>query len=220
MINGFKAVIFDFDGTLLDVYESGVQFLIKLFNKYDLELSDKKARSIRDRTLPDVMGFFNESLANELNKPPVSEEEVLAFLNQRQDKLFPDALTVLSKLKMDGALLLLVSNRPDQDLAKQMRQCGLDEKMFFYVKGVYGTPFEKPRPDAIAEAVALLRHERIIVPDQIIAVGDHLLDWQVAVAWNIRFFALTCGVTTKQKFLEAGLPEHRIFDSLSDLFLK
>lgn len=130
MLHGIKAVIFDYDGTLLDIYETGVQFLIKLFNKYGLELSDEKARSIRDWRLRDVMDFFNESLAKKLRKPPVSEEEIVNFLNQSQCqyKLFSDAMTVLRRLKHDGTLMLLVSNRTDQGLAEQLSKYKIDSK--------------------------------------------------------------------------------------------
>lgn len=222
MLHRIKAVIFDFDGTLLDVYEIGVQFLIKLFNKYGLELSDKKARSIRDWRLREIMDFFNESLAKKLRKPPVSEEEIVNFLNQSQCqyKLFSDTMTVLRRLKQEGTLMLLVSNRTDQGLAEQLSKHEIDGNFFFYVKGVYGTPAEKPHPDCLLEAVELLRARNVIVPDEVICVGDHLLDMQAADAWNIRFFALTCGVTTRQKFIEASLPESHVYGSLSDLFLK
>lgn len=220
MLQKIKAVIFDFDGTLLDVREAGIKALVQLFQKYDLNMNEKNARAIRDWRLDDIVANLNNSLLEKSGGQPVGKHEIRDFLNQIEYCLFSDTLPVLYKLKIENVLLLLVSNRTNQDLVQKMQKYGLNENLFFYVKGVEGTLLEKPHPDSIAEAINLLRRQKIIIPDQVISVGDHLVDMQVAQAWNIQFFALTCGVTNKQSFLNAGLPECRIFNSLAELFSK
>jgi len=58
-----------------------------------------------------------------------------------------------------------------------------------------------------------------IKKEDIVLVGDTVHgDWGLAKALSLDFYAVTCGgVDTREKFLEAGVPEDNIFESVAHL---
>lgn len=213
MIERVRAIIFDLDGTLIDVYEEGIRVFQNFFKERHLPIPTREdVVRVRDLKLMEAIKRFWPS---SLPFPP--REEIREYFEREMSiSLFPGVSAILDKLYQESIFLILISNRSRESILDKLKRVGLDANLFFHIEGVEGTPFEKPNPKAIEKALHRLKEKGIIIPDNVISIGDNLMDFQIAKAWGIKFFALSWGVTSKEKFIESGVPQNNIFDSLVD----
>ncbi len=156
---GFKAVIFDMDGVLIDseyLYLTGIHRELQ-----------KKRPWVREEDLYPSVGMDsarNRELMHRVAREPLDNlefdrelEEIYSLFDDvcYQDILYPEVPDVLRRLREMGFKTALASSTGMEGIRKVLRQCGIGE-LFDYV--VSGEQFResKPNPEIYLTAMAAL----------------------------------------------------------------
>lgn len=169
-----KAIIFDWDNTLVDTWPLIHKALHATFTKYGLtpwtfdETKAKVAHSARD-AFPKLFG----------DKWEVAGQDYQAFYQRdhlTELKTLPLSEDVLKFLKAQGVYLAVVSNKKGHNLRKEVTHIGWD-KYFDKLVGSNDAPNDKPHPDPVYMA---LEGSGLQAGDEIWFVGDTTVDLECA----------------------------------------
>ncbi|MFC2153888.1 HAD family hydrolase [Candidatus Altiarchaeota archaeon] len=186
-----KAILFDFDGTLVDSTEV-------IWRQY-LQVSEKMGLQPPDRNL------FIESLGLpwmevlERLWPGLNAEEFtrLYSLDAEALKPVPGSIRFLEHL-MGNYTLGLLTSRSHRTLKQKMDSCGFKEENFSIILTLDEIEYSKPDPRALLHACEKMG----LKPVEVLYVGDSVVDAQCARDANIRFIGVLSGKTTIEKFLK------------------
>jgi phosphoglycolate phosphatase len=210
MIKKPKAIIFDWDGTLVD----SLPLLFKSHNHvrktygYPLwSMEEYKGQMYRssldlypelygdkaDEALDCLYSFFSENHIQNLS-------------------IIPGAFECLEFLKQENILMGLVSNKKDEYLKKETHHLGW-HLYFEHIVGAGGAAKDKPHPEPVFESLKVID----LAPDkeQIWYVGDTRTDIETAKNANCMSVLLTHG-ENKQDLIEQYDPD-LVFDSFDQL---
>lgn len=205
----YKALLFDFDGTLLNTNELILQsfhhvLATRFPGKYQVE---------------DCAQFIGPSLQQTFDTLAPGETETLiaryrAFNEANHDKLiseYPDVVEVLTELKAMGIKLAIVSTKRNDMIERGLTLLGANH-LFDIKIGTDDVAHVKPHPEPV-----LLALERLNVPkEQAMMIGDNSHDIEagnnagvtsVGVAWAhkgeayLRKYNPTHIVTTMHDFI-------------------
>lgn len=205
----YKAVVFDFDGTLADSYAaiaSSVNHVRAQRGLPALSLEAVKrhvghgADHLLAHTVPG--GNVAEDLACYRAHHPTVMMALTHFL--------PGAAELLAALHRSKRKIGLCSNKPSdfsRDLLRHLKVADL----FDVVLGPEDVPRPKPAPDMLLRAV-----ERLRVPgEQVLYVGDMVVDIDTARSAGVRVWAVATG-SEDRGALEAAKPD-RLFGDLREI---
>ncbi len=204
-----KGVIFDLDGTLIDSYQA-----IYLSFQYAYEnmglppLSYEEARRVVGLGLTLT---FNDLLGKE--RTP----EALGLFRKKYWEVFPEhtrflpgAKELASELHRRGIPQAIATNKLGRFSRAIIRHFGMED-LFVAVLGDEDVTLNKPDPEMLLAAI-----EKLALPkEEVVMVGDSLVDIQAAQNTGIRVFAVPSG-TTKREALEQAKPT-AVLDRLTDL---
>lgn len=207
-----KLVIFDLDGTLFDTLAdlaSSVNHALKLHGMPIHEVEEYKllvgrgAKNLISQALP------KESLTDELL------ESVLNEFSAHYDSHYMDAsvpyvgiLDMIEKLKSNGVLIAILSNKPDAFTKK------IAEKVFPCVD--YATGFVEGMPlKPDKAAVELILKKLNVDRNDCVYVGDSGVDMKTGNAANLFTVGVTWGFRTREELLRDGA--HILVDSSQQL---
>lgn len=205
----FKAVIFDFNGVLVN----DLKIHEEAYWRAGRELGFPVAREIVRKYLSYAPGqkrtFYFGDISDEAWERIAGLMTRIYFeLAEKTDVVFPDVEPVLTSLSARYTLALLSNTRRKyfnrvfpQKLANLFR-----ETLFF---DEIREP--KPAPDALLEMVRRLGTN----PDECCYVGDSILDVQMARKADIRIFSVATGDNSKEELQAEGAD--RVFNNLSEL---
>lgn len=205
-----KAVLFDGDGTLIDTWKWAVMYHQIVAKKMGWQIPSKEQiaqvwglewRIFLDRLWP---GMTEEIFlpAYEKHKPP-------------RPKIQPVAGALeLIELLSSQVYLALLTNRDPKTLFKYLSEAGFDEKMFHLIQSLENGQPAKPDPKFFDKVIADMA-KCDIKPKQAIYVGDSPYDHQATYGTGIRFKAVLTGCGTREIFLDLGVPEDDILESVS-----
>ncbi len=190
-----RAVGFDLDGTLID----SLPDLAAAINAMLLKVGYAVLTQARIRTL---VGDGAEPLverALEAGHTPgarsVPLAEALAMFKDiystqmfRDSRLYPGVVPTLESLRAAGLALFCVTNKDAALAVPLMREAGLEPYMAFTI-GTRTKQERKPSPDMLLRATAQLR----LVPQQVVYVGDSVIDMEAARAAGCRAVAVSYG---------------------------
>ena len=189
---GFKAAVFDMDGTILNT-------LADLTDSINAALAHE---SLPPRTEEEVRAFIGNGAVKLVERavPPETDGEtvrrVLDYYRpyyeahaQIKTEPYPGVTEALTALRAAGVLLAVVSNKPDG--ATQKLAARYFPGMFSAVAGARDGVAVKPAPDLLAEAMRALG----VRPEETAYVGDSDVDIEtaknagtacVSVAWGFK----------------------------------
>ena len=167
-----KAVLFDYDGTLMDT------------NNIILESWQHTFRQIEGRERPEaeIYATFGEILHDTMKSffPGRDTEECVRIYREYQEKcykklieMFPGTKELVEELKKEGFLLALVTSRLPKSTAVGLEKYGLAE-LFDVVITCEDTDKHKPDPTPALLAIGRLG----VSPDECLMVGDTVYDMQ------------------------------------------
>ena len=203
-----KALLFDFDGTLLDTNELIIQTFMHVLNK----------RFPGQYEPSDCVKFIGPSLAETFNEIAPNEAEELIKEYREWNHIHHDELVkeyegvveTLEKLKDMGLRLVIVSTKRRETIARGLDIMGAAH-LFEFVIGIDDVTHVKPDPEPILLAVEKLG----VAKEDAIMIGDNSHDILGGKNAGVR----TAGVAWALKgrdFLQQFNPDYML-EHMSDL---
>lgn len=183
-----KALLFDFDGTLLNTNELIIQTFMHLF--------DEKFPG--QFTKDDCMQFIGPSLKETFDKITPDESEQMIAKYRKWNALHHDELVTeyegvsetLQQLHDLGIRLVIVSTKIHQNVVRGLDGLGVTH-LFEFIIGSDDVEHVKPHPEPVLKALELLQVEK----HEVIMIGDNSHDIEggknagvptAGVSWSIK----------------------------------
>lgn len=226
--DSLTAVVFDFDGTLLDIEEPLQKSIKEVLDEkkldYDMENTLKEIgallESLQGYPLPKIVlqsyDLFRHISAFDsltfLKALGVGTKIFSRYLTYAEEeaKIFPGVENLLKKLKKNYDLFVLSHNQTKTILEHLEKE---ELKNFF--TGVYGAdkiPAQKPDPQALEP---ILQNYDSFERDKFVMVGDMPSDIEAAKKAGFKTIAIASGISNKDLLKEYN-PD-LLLDSMDDL---
>ncbi|MFP3278774.1 MAG: HAD family phosphatase [Candidatus Micrarchaeota archaeon] len=171
IIEHIKAAVIDLDGTIIDSVEMLAEMWSEAFNKEGINLTKEQAIyyiGIPSKSIiKNVVGREDKNLEERLNK--IKNE--LIWKKAETLRAFPDAISMLEKLKSKGIKLVIASAAGEVWVKFAITKCSLDKYIDAYISGEK-VKNPKPAPDIFVEAFKLAGVE----PKDGVVIGDRETD--------------------------------------------
>lgn len=209
---GYRAVVFDLDGTLLYTLED-----LWLATNHALAAFGLPARE-RDEVRGYVGNGYRQliRLATPEGTPDAVQEEVLAtfnayYLEHCEDHTtpYPGIRELLARLAAEGVAMAVVSNKGDAATKSLMERTF--PGTFAAAVGEREGVRRKPAPDTVLEVLSALD----LCPQDIVYVGDSEVDVATAANVGCDYIGVTWGYRSVQQLLDAGAT--RLVDTTAEL---
>lgn len=209
----YKAIVFDWDGTLMDSISKIVESMQSSAQQLGLPVPDyEQAKNVIGISLlPALKQLFkidDEKAAMDLFH---TYKEHFKDHAQVSSPLFVGAIELLEELKQRGYILAVATGKARQGLDHNWHHS--NTKHFFNVSRTADDAQSKPSPDMLQQILSELN----LSADQVLMVGDTTYDMAMAEAINMDRIGVSFGVHNAQE-----LNQHNplaIIDSLDDLLL-
>lgn len=204
-----RGLIFDFDGTLIDSYEAITESL----NRVRASFSMPPYEVVEVKTM---VGHGLELLIEKAIGPQRIEEGVRLFrqsyaaICEKKTSILPQVKETVEELDRRGYRMGIATNKPSyfaRDILKTLEM----EHLFAEVLGP--NDVERPKPDPEMLEIIMMRIG--LAPDEVVYVGDMLLDIEVARRAGVAVYAIPTGSATREALLD-GRPD-RLLHRFSDL---
>lgn len=179
-----SAIIFDFDGVLVESLDVKTEVFGKLYAKYGTEIE----RKVREYHLANggmsrhvKFRWFHENLLGKTLSP--EEETALAesFSDLVENAVVHAPFVVGAEEFLEEFYrkipFFIASGTPEEELRRIIEKRGMSK----YFRGIYGSPRSKT---VLSQKILT---ENNLDPSQVLFVGDALADFDAAQATNIRF---------------------------------
>jgi len=209
-ISPYKAIIFDFDETL--VKAMGVKWkqhqdAAKQF--YNYELTEETIRAYWGMPFePMIQLFYNnkDTVENMKNNYHSLDEQYPKYP-------FEDTIEVLNYLHNHSYWTGVITSMTKDSVIKDMKKDGLPYEKFNLIQGSTDSAFHKPDARVFDDLKKTLK-KLSITQDETLYVGDDIRDMQAAFGAGIQFVAIPNGLTSKEEFIKQGA---KYISSLSGL---
>lgn len=182
----FKAILFDFDGTLLDSFPAHYQAYEVTLAYFGKEVSPE----IYKQTYSPNWFKMYEAFGIPREKYEEADGIWLAEAGKHTPQLFPEARPLLDALSSRYILGLVTSGSGDR-VKRDLASTGIGD--YFQVI-VTGTDISKPKPDPQGLLIAL--DNLAISPEQALYVGDAREDCLMARAAGVPFIGIVSEFAT------------------------
>jgi len=204
-----KAIIFDFDYTLVDSSKGVIESVNYALTKVGLpNASDDEIKKTIGFTLPEIVVYL---AGNE--HADKADDFVRHFIDKADEvmtpmaRMFDNVPEILHSLKNDGYMLGIVSTKFSYRIEEILQREALGG-LFDIIVGSEDVTAHKPDPEGLHKVMSDLSLNR----DELIFVGDSEVDAKAAGNASVRFVAVLTGVTPGVAF---GL--HKSIAILNDL---
>ena len=191
-----KAILFDFDYTLGDGTEEIVISMNYALNKMGYpERTTEEIRKTIGLILEEVIEMFEGVTDPKEQKQFVDYfvEKINAIVST-QTVLYPDSKNVLRALKDRGYKIAIVSTKHDNQLEAIFEKFQIRDIIDMIV-GSNNVQIPKPAPDGIHKVL----QEMNLKKEEVLYVGDSLVDAKTAEDAGVQFAAVLTGTTTKEE---------------------
>ncbi|MDJ0752867.1 MAG: HAD-IA family hydrolase [Ardenticatenaceae bacterium] len=207
----FDAVIFDFDGLILDTESSSVEAWSEIYREFDLEFPvDRWLENVGSMDTFDALAYLESHLDR-----PVNREEVYQSVRQRDQEIIAQrgpmagVLDRLAEAKTLGLKMAIASSSPARWLNYHLPRLGL---MFEFDAVRTSTDVDnrtKPDPAVYLAACAAVK----VDPSRAVALEDSLHGVIAAQEAGMKAVAVPNAVTKQLDFSQADL----ILNSLEEM---
>lgn len=204
-----KHISLDFDGVLTDSNHDFAREFIAI----GLSLT---GREISQQSIFDNWGntivYLLELFYPEVDIITYTQERERLGFHKKSSPLISRAIETLEILKQRYSLSI-VTNRESTTLLEIMKAREINPLLFERIQSSNDTDYDKPDPRVFDDL--LIRYSA----NQVLYVGDHhQADWLAASGAGISFVGvLSGGISTKEDFLDAGVPKNQILSSLAEI---
>lgn len=209
----YNTIIFDFDYTLADATNGIVSSFNHAFCRLDIVECDSE--SIKKTVgLPLNEAFVQLTKNNNevlINRFKDLFREKADEVMSKNTVLFDDTVSTLQRLKQNGFNTGIVTTKYHYRIVETLNMHGISDLVDVIVGGEdVKTP--KPSPEGLLLAIDSLNAQI----NNVLYIGDSLIDAKTALAANVDFAAVTTGTTNENEFLQ--YPCIKILKNLSELF--
>jgi len=209
----YNTIIFDFDYTLADATDGIVSSFNHAFS--ELDLVNCEIESIKRTvglSLDEAFVQLTENKDRALrNRFKVLFKEKADEVMSKNTVLFDDTISTLQRLKRDGFNTGIVTTKYHYRIAETLNIHGISDLVDIIIGGE-DVKVPKPSPEGLLLAIDNLNAQL----NDVLYIGDSLVDAKTALAANVDFAAVTTGTTNEKEFLQ--YPCIRILNNLSELF--
>ena len=184
-LSGLKAIIFDFDGVILESADIKTIAFLELFNhRPDLQPAilqyhlDNLGVSRYDKFAWIYQELLDQPFTAEIREQLGNDFSALVLQKVMASPFVPGALEALQFLS-SKLLLFVASGTPQEELDLIVEKRGLQN----YFREVWGTPSKKP------EIIRCILSNYGLTPQEALMVGDGSSDYKAAVETNLHFVA-------------------------------
>ena len=208
----YKVYLFDFDYTLADSSRGIVMCYRHILDRhgYTSSTDDDIKRTI-GKTLEDsfalLTGVTDAARLAGFKQEYVKEADVYMTVNT---VLFPETEGVLRRLKAGGARLGIISTKFRFRIRELLEAKGLDD-VFDLIVGGEDVVAAKPSPEGVLMALERLQVRR----EEVLYVGDSVVDAETALTAGVSFAGVTHGMTTAEEL--SAYPHRLIMANLEEL---
>lgn len=210
----YRAIIFDFDDTLVDNKTEGIDF----------HQTVARSRGWRVPSAEEIEKYWGLPWQEFINKlwPKVPYREFhdayVAYNREypRHYKAIPGTIEALDKLKKMGFALAILSNRNKRNILDKLEDLGFKTEVFTIIYGEEELIYTKPDPrafDPLFTAFGKLG----IVPAEIIYVGDTQYDIKASRRCGIKFVGVLSGLMDRTEYKAAGIDAADVIPAVKDL---
>jgi phosphoglycolate phosphatase len=204
-----KAVLFDFDDTLVTTFETKSRAVQDFGKKYyNKDVSLEVIRESWKIPFPQTL----EYLFGDVDNYDSIVEKYMPFRNNYPAKAYPDAVEVINALSQKYKVGV-VSSSNKTALYNDLGLIGLSIDGFYYIQTSEDTSVHKPDPRVFMPIRNKLQ-EIQIHSGNIVYVGDGLMDYFAARDAGFSFYGICDRTTSKEKFTKEGA---QTITALSDL---
>ncbi len=204
-VTPFKAVLFDWDGTLVDSAESTYRTYVRLFAGYGIPFD----REIYARTYSPAWHNTFRQLGLAEERWDEADAKWLEYFAEETTGLIADATDALERLSRSGLVCGIVTSGTRSRIERELVDLGVHHHFAHVVCGNDGHR-KKPHPEALSVCLDRLG----VAPDEAAYVGDTAEDVMMARAASV-FSVGVCGPYPNHDSLRAAAPD-LIATSLSD----
>lgn len=226
----YKAVIFDFDGTILDIKKVLTKSIMEAFH-------DSRIYADLDQATIEIGAILESVQGIPISKILLDSHELTKYITALKDQSFMKKLKIITKifsnyqtesenadifpstkplleiLKKSGKIYITSHNKQSKILEHLKKN-----KIEDYFAGVYGADeLDELKPDPRA-FTPILKECEAKVKDKFLVIGDMPTDIVAAREAGFDVIAVVGGISTKETLLEYG--PHMIIKSLADLVKK
>ncbi|MFW5902754.1 MAG: HAD-IA family hydrolase, partial [archaeon] len=207
----YKAVLFDVDGTLIDltaVAKAINEALEK--NGYEKQTEKRIKKEMIGYPLEKtVMHLFG---ASEEKGKKVRDDYNEIYLNQKEKgNLYPYVEETIKKLREEGFKIGIVTTKRRSEALSVIET--YPEIKYDVLIGGDDTERNKPDPDPIEKACEMLK----INPKEAIYVGDHEVDVKAGLNAGCDVIAMTTGVHNREELKKYESENVKIIDDIKDI---
>jgi HAD superfamily hydrolase (TIGR01549 family) len=196
----YKAVIFDFDDTLVESRAlKWVQHKHVGKKFYNLDFTDDDIREHYGKP-------FNQLLVDLYKGSDTLENIHTAIESVREDflkRVYDGAPEVLRNLLSKNIEVGVISGTNKKFLLEDLSRLGFPHEQFFIIQGSDEVSFHRPDPGVFLPTFEKLS-QKSITKEHVVYVGDLLDDLKVAHRAGIDFIAVTTGLYNEEEFKKAG----------------
>lgn len=196
-MTALAAVLWDWDGTLVDSAEASYRCYVRLFDSYGIGFD----RVLFSRTYSPNWHRTYEAVGLAPDRWPEADQRWLDHYCAEESRLVPGAREALARLDEAGVAQGIVTSGDRTRVSRELAGLGVDR---FFETVVFGgdTENRKPHPEAL-----LLALERMVVaPDRAAYVGDSPEDVEMARAAGVRAVGVPGGFPNREA-LAASRPD-------------
>lgn len=208
--NGFKIVLFDLDGTLINSEQIGFEVADFVMTPYlKRGLTNSERRYMVGKPLMDVLEDWFPGTEQEIYDKIIDRWESVT-LNGNSLKLYDGVFKVLSEINGLGMRMGIVSSKQVKYIVEDLKDNDI-EPFFETIVGQEDTKRHKPFPDPL-----LLAAERLnIRPESCIYIGDQPTDVSASRSANMKSAVALWGNGEQDDLFESK-PDY-IFDDPVDI---
>ncbi len=192
-----KLLVFDFDGTIADTFENGLEILNMLAGEFGFRSLEKqdvpKARDMRTRELMRFLGISTRQMSRIAKR---GTEEIGKRIDGVQP--LPGVVEILRQAQADGFFLGIVTSNSEENVRRFLANHGLE--MFQFVRSSSKLMGKGREVRAVMKSHGLSARE-------ILLIGDETRDIEAAQEVGAHVAAVTWGYNSRRA-LAALTPDH------------